>query len=132
MRTAAELRELLAAAEAQRDSINGNEWTDPAASRLGAHALKQHYKHMDSRLERYTALTERIQRLKFQLADAEAREAEEQRVPFTVEDVQGARLVRDRYSWWEVVRVSAKSVTVKGDWDMDKRIAITKILEVKR
>jgi hypothetical protein len=131
MRSAAELREALAAAEAQLDGINADENTDPAASRLGAQALKQHYKHMDSSLERYTTLTERIQRLKFQLADAEAREANADLPTLTTEDIKGAKLVRDKYGWYPVVRVSAKSVTVNaGEWN--SRIAITKILEVKR
>jgi hypothetical protein len=132
MRTAAELRELLATAEAQRDGINGNEWSDSAASRLGRQALRQHYKHMDSRLERYTALTDRIQRLKFQLADAEAREANAACVRPTVEELQGARLVRDRWGWHVVVRVSAESDTVDAGEYGTSRIAITKILEVKK
>lgn len=62
---------------------------------------------------------------------AEAAQAERDRPRLTYADVAGARLVRDRYGWHEVVRVSAKSVTVKTAWSWTERIPLDRVLEVR-
>lgn len=61
-----------------------------------------------------------------------AREAEAARVRLTAEDVKGAVLVRDSFGWHKVVRVSAKSVTVETGYSWTDRIALGKVLEVRR
>lgn len=50
---------------------------------------------------------------------------------FTAADLEGAVLVRDRFRWHQVVRVNAKSVTVKTGHSWDDRIALDRILEVR-
>lgn len=60
-----------------------------------------------------------------------AREAEKARLKLTADDVKGARLVRDEFGWHAVVRVSAKSVTVKTVHSWTERISLDKILEVR-
>ena len=52
-------------------------------------------------------------------------------VPFTDEQYRSARLVRTKLGWHVVVRVSAKSVTVKTGYSWDDRIQRSKILEVR-
>lgn len=64
-------------------------------------------------------------------ARREAREAEKARPKLTTADVKGARIVRDQFGWHEVVRVSAKSVTVKTAYSWTDRISLDKILEVR-
>lgn len=51
-------------------------------------------------------------------------------VPFTEAELKAARAVRTRYGWHGVVRVNAKTVTIRGDFGND-RIPTTTILEVK-
>ena len=52
-------------------------------------------------------------------------------VPFTDEQYRAARLVRTLLGWHIVVRVSAKSVTVKTGHSWDDRIQRSKIIEVR-
>ena len=47
----------------------------------------------------------------------------------SAELLRGARFVRDRYGWHEVVRVNARIVTVRAGYRWGDRIAIHKILE---
>lgn len=61
-----------------------------------------------------------------------AREAEKARPKLTADDVRGARAVRTSAGWHPVVRVSAKSVTVATPYSWTERIALDKILEVKK
>jgi hypothetical protein len=44
-------------------------------------------------------------------------------------DLRGARFVRDRYGWHEVVRVNARTVTVRTGYSWGDRIAMHKILK---
>ena len=62
---------------------------------------------------------------------AAAKAAEDERPRLTAEDIQDARYVRDKHSWHEVVRVSAKSVTVRTAWSWDERLPIGDVLEVR-
>jgi hypothetical protein len=50
---------------------------------------------------------------------------------FTEEQYKAARVIRTRLGWYEVVRVSAKSVTVKTPHSWNDRILRSKILEVR-
>lgn len=61
-----------------------------------------------------------------------ARQAESDRPRLTAEDVKGARIVRDSCGWHEVVRVSAKSVTVKTAYSWTDRIPLDRILQVAK
>jgi hypothetical protein len=45
------------------------------------------------------------------------------------ESLRGARFVRDRYGWHGVVRVNARTVTVRTGYRWDARIAVSKIVE---
>lgn len=61
----------------------------------------------------------------------EARAAEQARPKVTREDCVDARVVRDEFGWHVVVRVNAKSVTVKTPYSWTDTIALGKILEVR-
>lgn len=61
-----------------------------------------------------------------------ARQAEADRVHLVADEVRGALAVRDEFGWHKVVRVSAKSVTVETAYSWTDRIALGKILEVRR
>ncbi len=52
-------------------------------------------------------------------------------VEYTEDEYKAARIVRDELGWHVVVRVNAKSVTVKTAYSWTDRIARAKILEVK-
>jgi len=47
----------------------------------------------------------------------------------SAESLRGARFVRDRYGWHEVVRVNARTVAVHTGYSWDARVAVSKILE---
>ncbi len=59
------------------------------------------------------------------------RKAEAERVRFTADEIKGARFVRTDVGWHEVVRVSAKSVTVKTAYSWTDRILVGKVLEFR-
>jgi multidrug resistance efflux pump len=113
----ADLHRQLAEAERALDAIGANDCDDPAASRLGRAALRQHHKRMDSQLTRYVELTARIAALKHKIKLAQEREesARARNNPPTREDLAGATAIRDSTGWHTVVRVNAKSVSVPSD-----------------
>lgn len=58
--------------------------------------------------------------------------AEETRAAITPERLKAATFVRTRWGWERVVRVSAKSVTVKGAWPFDdRRVPLADVVEVR-
>lgn len=59
------------------------------------------------------------------------REAEKARVKFTADDLTGARLIRTDNGWHEVVRVSAKSVTVKTPYSWTDRYPHARVIEFR-
>lgn len=63
---------------------------------------------------------------------AAAAQAEHDRPKLTRTDVEGAKHVRDRWGWHEVVRVNAATVTVRTANSWDERIPLTKVLEAWR
>ena len=76
-RAAAAIRSDIAAVEAQMSRLGRPLSDDPAAARLSdARVLRRYHDRMDRDLAAYTRLTKRLDRLRFQLASAEAREAQ--------------------------------------------------------
>jgi hypothetical protein len=63
---------------------------------------------------------------------AAARAADSVRVRLSAEDLTGARLVRTRHGWHEVVRVNRATVQVLAAPGMDDRISVGRVLEVRR
>lgn len=128
--------ELTAAAEAKRTAAQGISdragVADRAAGRLSAPGLAQAHRNTDSSLRRYTEATEAAAQLDHKAALARAREQEASRPRLTHDDIKGATHVRDRHGWHQVVRVSAKSVTVKTAYSWNDSIAIGKILQAKK
>lgn len=59
------------------------------------------------------------------------RKAEKSRAKLTRDDVVGARLIRDKYRWYEVVRVNAKTVTYRCSVG-ELRMPFDQILEVRK
>jgi len=51
-------------------------------------------------------------------------------VPFTDEELKAARAIRVGHSWYKVMRVNAKSVTVPSGYSWNDRISIDKVDEV--
>lgn len=52
-------------------------------------------------------------------------------VPYTDAELKAARYVRDKHSWHEVVRVNAKTVTVRTAWSWDEHLPIGDVLEIR-
>lgn len=52
-------------------------------------------------------------------------------IPFTVEDLKEARVIRTAVGWHKIVRVNAKSVTVETEYSWNDRCALEKVLEVR-
>lgn len=110
--------------------------TDPAIVNI---PLAKRYRGglaaIDRELERYVAAQHRQERRERRQAAQErraAREAAEKARPrFTAADVEGAVIVRDQFGWHRVVRVNAKSVTVKTAHSWDNRIPLDQIREVR-
>lgn len=127
--------ELQAAADAKHAeaarAFNAGRTDDPAVARLGATALRQHHKRTDASLSRMVAAQEQAHRLEGKAALARSREAEAARTKLTHEDLKGAKLVRTKYGWHQVVRVNAKTVTVKTPYSWTDTIAHGKILEAR-
>lgn len=128
--TTVELRERIASAEKRRDAAAGSD-RDPAMARVSGPLLTQLGRDTDRRLAAYTAAAREVEALTSQLIRAEAREAEATRVPLTREQVEGARIVRDRYGWHRVIRVNARTVTVAADWGLTDRLLIKQLLEAR-
>lgn len=105
---------------------------DPAVARLAAGPLRTHRRRVETHARRTVEALERIASLEHRLALAEHREAEAGRERLVTDQVRGARFVRSRHGWHEVVRVNATSVTVRTEWSWDERIALGKVLEVRR
>lgn len=127
--TTAELRERLEQAIGRRDALVPADSGDPATARLGGAALRQHHRATDSRLAGYAAAQQHVQAIEGQLARAEFRERDAARPKLTGADLVGATHVKDRHGWHEVVRVSAKSVTVRTAHSWTERIPLTQIID---
>lgn len=130
--TIPDLKAELARVTAERDRVWPVDSGDPALARLGGAALRQHHKATDSALRRYTEAATLVQVLRGRLSAAEYREADANRTRLTADDVRGATAIRDQDGWHEVVRVSAKSVTVATPYSWTERVAIDQVLEVSR
>lgn len=77
-RTAASIRGEIEDLEARMARLGQPLSDDPAACRLKrGPALRRHHARMDRDLEQYAALSKRVQRLQYELRDAEARERAE-------------------------------------------------------
>ncbi len=91
---------------------------------------------IDAQIDRHLAAERREARRANRAAALERRAAKIAREAagpkFTAADLEGAVLIRDRFGWHRVVRVNAKSVTVKTGHSWDDRIALDRVLEVRR
>lgn len=105
-------------------SIDHGELNVPLAKRYGRGGI-------DAAIDRHLAEQGRQAAVKHKAGIAAAREREAARVRLTREQVEGARYVRDEFGWHEVVRVSAKSVTVKTPYSWTDRISLDKLREVR-
>jgi len=52
-------------------------------------------------------------------------------VPYTDAELKAARYIRTKHGWHEVVRVSAKSVTVRTEWSWNDRVLFADVIEVR-
>lgn len=108
-------------------TLDHGELNTPLASRYGKGGI-------DAAIDRHIREQERLQRAENKRLQAQRlahREAEKARVKLTAEDVKGAQFVRDTYGWHKVVRVSAKSVTVRTPYSWNDRIPLDRILEFR-
>lgn len=108
---------------------------DPALARLSPTALKQHRRIVDREMEQLRVEEERIRAAQERVRIEEGHERRRQekaRVPFTRDQILGAKLIRTRSGWWEVVKVHKATVKVKVDPGWDDLIPISKILEHRR
>lgn len=123
--------ELRAAADRERAKAQGifnrAGVDDPAANRLNAGNLARVHKNTDSSLRRSVEATQKAQGLEHKAGLADARAKEAGRTRLTQADVKGATHVQDAYGWHEVVRVNAKTVTVKTPYSWTETIPIEKV-----
>lgn len=75
--------------------------------------------------------TERLRLKALERGAARAAQDAADRALVTPDAIKAAAFVRDSFGWHRVVRVSAKSVTVKTAYSWDERIAVAKILETR-
>jgi hypothetical protein len=102
--------------------------TDPQANRLSGRGLAQAHRNTDSSLRRYTETQQRANALESQAHLAEARAKEAARTRLTRADVEGATHIVDQHGQpREVVRVNAKTVTVKTPYSWTETVPIEKI-----
>lgn len=78
------------------------------------------------------AAEDRVKAAEERAASVARREAEKARPKLTADDLAGARLIRTDLGWHEVVRVSAKSVTVKTGYSWNDRYPHARVLEVRK
>lgn len=131
---AAELRAKAAAERAKLQGIADNAGvgrlgiTDPQANRLSGRGLAQAHRNTDSSLRRFTETRKRADRLEGQANVAEFRAKEAARTRLTRADVEGATHIVDQHGQArEVVRVNAKTVTVKTPYSWTETVPIDKI-----
>lgn len=102
--------------------------TDPQANRLSGRGLAQAHRNTDSSLRRYTETQQRANALEGKAIRAEGRAQEASRTRLTKADVEGATHIVDQYGQArEVVRVNAKTVTVKTPYSWTETVPIDKI-----
>lgn len=94
--------------------------------------LAKRGRSLDAQIDAHLAEQRRQDKAEWDARRKAARDAEAERVRLTREDITGARFVRTSVGWHVVVRVSAKSVTVKTPYSWTDRYAFDKVLEVKR
>lgn len=125
---AAELRAAAAKKRAEADRIaNGVGAPDRAGAMLRAKDSRRMNERMDSGLRRYTEAQQSAKALESKAHLAEGRAKEAARTRLTHEDIKGATHVQDQFGWHEVVRVNAKTVTVKTPYSWTETLPIEKI-----
>jgi hypothetical protein len=75
--------------------------------------------------------SERIEHWTYKLARLKARQAEQQRVRLTRDDIKGATHVRTQHGWHKVARINSKSVSVETGYPWVDRYEFDKIREVR-
>jgi len=137
--TVARLERALGVAESRSESATPGGLTGYDSAILSGIRRKKNPKADARRLAAYdreAALLHDLERARRDLAALEAvaaRDAAEAstKAELTLDAIRSARLVRDRYGWHKVVRVSAKSVTVETGFSWTERIPLEKILEAR-
>ena len=137
--TVARLERALGVAESRSESATPGGLTGHDSAILSGIRRKKNPKADARRLAAYdreAALLHDLERARRDLAALEAvaaRDAAEAstKAELTLDAIRSARLVRDRYGWHKVVRVSAKSVTVETGFSWTERIPLEKILEAR-
>ena len=87
---------------------------------------------IDAAIVRHLEQQRREEDAKYKALRKGAREREAARIRLTREDVMDARMVRDEFAWHRVVRVNARTVTVKTDYSWNTLIQIAEIRQVAR
>lgn len=130
---AAELRAAADKKRAEADRIaNGVGAPDRAGAMLRAKDSRRMNERMDSGLRRFTEKQREADALESKAHLAEGRAKEAARVRLTHEDIKGATHIQDQFGWHEVVRVNAKSVTVKTPYSWTDSIPHEKVRKVLR
>lgn len=105
-------------------------------SGIGGVSKARHGANLDRTIDRAMADLARAERehdarLRAMKAAHVADEAARTKVTQEELDSQGATWVRDRFGWHEVVRTSAKSVTVRTPYSWSDRIPMSKVLDYR-
>ena len=108
---------------------------DPSLARLRPGPLKAHRRTVDAELRREKEMDLAIVRAESRVQTLERlvrEQAERDRPKLTAEDLAGARFVRTRFAWHQVVKVNRKTVKIVVEPGMDDLLPISKVLQVVR
>jgi hypothetical protein len=92
---------------------------------------KQHKIRGDAQIRRAVVLGETVQRLERELAGLRQQAARPEAQPVDLAALDGARFIRTKYGWYEVVKVNRATVKVAAAPGMDDLVKKNKILEVR-
>lgn len=94
---------------------------------------KQHGQRIDAQIKRLAEHSATVQKLTRELEALRRDSQQPARVAKTItaETLKGARLIKDRYGWYEVEKVNRTTVKYKGPRGMDNLMKISKIVDYK-
>lgn len=122
----------IAAKEAElaqaREAMTANFERHAGTSRLRG---KQHNIRIDAQIRRGAALGETVRRLERELASLRRQTERPETPALDLSKLPGARFVRTKVGWYEVVKVNRATVKVLAAPGMDDLVKVSKIVEIR-
>ena len=98
--------------------------------RQGMQVFRRNMRSIENTIDAAVAEVKAERKAEWEAAKAAKRAADAERHRFTRDELVGVKGVRDKYGWHPVVRVNAKTVTVKTPYSWTETVAFDRILEV--